>query len=475
MGIICDSDRVRIEQPNVQINDPLQFYDVIVSIASIKDIINGWLIKLSNRFKSNQKSLISDKVLKIGIIGNSNKGKSFLLSKLSKIELPSGTSIKTEGLSIKYPDLKEFINRKIVLLDSAGLETPVLETNNDEKNNMELFKEKSREKIITESFLQNYIFYNSDILIIVVGILTYSEQKLLNIIKMKLKRENLIKKINNSYLYVIHNLITYTTVEQVKSYIKDILLKSSTFQLEEQIIVNTETKSTKGVCYYEKNSDPKIFHLIYANQYSEAGKYYNPYTLKFIENSYEKITDLKGFNVVETIKERFKEISKDIIENLKEEIEFDDSKDLIKLRKPKAFTLKKLFLDELGFSNLRSSGFEPKYNYSKTNNHIIIKIEAPGNCKIESSIQLSGEYIIIKITGDKYKDEDENENPELMSYNFDGREFGHFSLDIRLKQEDFYIKNESPKIEKKDGIFTISYQIEETKLKGGYPLPKKDN
>ena len=62
-----------------------------------------------------------------------------------------------------------------------------------------------------------------------------------------------------------------------------------------------------------------------------------------------------------------------------------------------------------------------------------------------------------------------------MSYNFDGREFGHFSLDIRLKQEDFYIKNESPKIEKKDGIFTISYQIEETKLKGGYPLPKKDN
>ena len=294
MGIICDSDRVRIDQPNVQINEPLQFYDVIVSIASIKDIINGWLIKLSNRFKSNQKSLIGDKVLKIGIIGNSNKGKSFLLSKLSKIELPSGTSIKTEGLSIKYPDLKEFINRKIVLLDSAGLETPVLETNNDEKNNMELFKEKSREKIITESFLQNYIFYNSDILIIVVGILTYSEQKLLNIIKMKLKRENLIKKINNSYLYVIHNLITYTTVEQVKSYIKDILLKSSTFQLEEQIIVNTETKSTKGVCYYEKNSDPKIFHLIYANQYSEAGKYYNPYTLKFIENSYEKITDLKG-------------------------------------------------------------------------------------------------------------------------------------------------------------------------------------
>ena len=34
------------------------------------------------------------KNLKIGVIGNVNKGKSFLLSKISKIELPSGMSKK---------------------------------------------------------------------------------------------------------------------------------------------------------------------------------------------------------------------------------------------------------------------------------------------------------------------------------------------------------------------------------------------
>jgi hypothetical protein len=48
-----------------------------------------------------------------------------------------------------------------------------------------MFREKSREKLITELFLQNYIINNSDILIIVVGILTYSEQKLLNRIKIE--------------------------------------------------------------------------------------------------------------------------------------------------------------------------------------------------------------------------------------------------------------------------------------------------
>ena len=113
-------------------------------------------------------------------IGNANKGKSFLLSKISKIDLPSGMSIKTEGLSIKYPELESFKDRKIALLDSAGLETPVLVSQQikEEEIKTALFKEKSREKLITELFLQNYIVNNSDILIVVVDSLSFSEQKL---------------------------------------------------------------------------------------------------------------------------------------------------------------------------------------------------------------------------------------------------------------------------------------------------------
>ena len=202
----------------------IDFYDVIIDINSIKDINKGWEIKMSEKAKHNYQSLKNGKIIKIGVIGNSNKGKSFILSKLSKIDLPSGTSIRTEGLSVKYPDLDVYNNKKIVLLDSAGLETPVLknfdtkvkkekeekkekkkkeeieekeehiemitkgkneylkeeEFEIDNKNEKELFKEKSREKLITELFLQNYIIYNANILIIVVGILTYSEQKLIN-------------------------------------------------------------------------------------------------------------------------------------------------------------------------------------------------------------------------------------------------------------------------------------------------------
>ena len=486
MGNACDSNGKKVKfKDNFDIDnkiDAVEFYDVIVNIQSIKDIIKGWDIKFNKRIK-NYEDFINikenKKVLKIGILGDSNKGKSFILSKLSHIELPFGTSIKTEGLSIKYPDLEIYKNRKIALLDSAGFETPVIRNNNNEKGekdknnnidkeeeeNGDFFLEKSRDKLITELFLQNYIIHNSDILIVVVGLLTYSEQKLLNKIKYELKNAKL-----NKTLYIIHNLMTYTNIEQVETYIKDILLKSVTFELEKHIQIDIKTESKNELRFYEKNSNPPVFHLIFANEYSEAGKHYNEYTLSFLENSFEKITDLKEFDIIDTVKERFKVISEDIIENFNDEIEFDDSnKNLIKLKKPKEIILKKLFINKLEFTNIRSRKFEPNYSYyyNKTNKQIIVNVEAPGSCKLVTSIQFCGEYIIIKISGNKNNDDETSIINE--------RKFGPFSLDIPLKLKDFIknekgllIKNQKPKIEKKDGIFTIVYQLEENCLTGSF-------
>ena len=119
--------------PNSDLNDDEDFenfYDIIIDIKSIKDIDKGWKIKMTKNGEDNFIKHKNEELIRIGVIGNSNKGKSFILS---KITLPSGTSIKTEGLSIKYPELKQFKNRKIVLLDSAGLETPVLKNLDDDE------------------------------------------------------------------------------------------------------------------------------------------------------------------------------------------------------------------------------------------------------------------------------------------------------------------------------------------------------
>ena len=175
--------------------------------------------------------------------------------------------------------------------------------------------------------------------------------------------------------------------------------------------------------------------------------------------------NLKEFDILETIKERFKVVSKDFIENLQEEIEFNNSKETIKLLKPKEIKLKTYLIDEFGFSNLKGDGFEPNYNYYRKENQIIVKVEAPGVCNIKSSTHYIGEYIILRLSGIKEKDEE----PERLEDNiFNGRELGKFSLDIPLNHEDFIIKHEPPKIEKNDGIFKLVYQLESNIVEGEY-------
>ena len=103
------------------------FYDVIININSIRDVNKGLKIEMSEIGEKNYKMYRENQFLKIGILGGINKGKSFILSKLSKMKFPTGTSINTKGLSVRYPYLEEgHSNRKFILLDSAGFEKPIL-------------------------------------------------------------------------------------------------------------------------------------------------------------------------------------------------------------------------------------------------------------------------------------------------------------------------------------------------------------
>ena len=47
------------------------------------------------------------KIQRKKIIENTNKGKSFILAKISNIEIPDGFNITTKRLSIIYPDYED--------------------------------------------------------------------------------------------------------------------------------------------------------------------------------------------------------------------------------------------------------------------------------------------------------------------------------------------------------------------------------
>ena len=187
-------NNVKTELDNYRTNDDNEkyigqklenFYDVIISIRSIRDLSNkdeGWPIKWNKNITSTKEFLNSDKkLLKIGVLGNGNIGKSFLLSRLFNDDIPSGYSVITEGLSLKINQQQSY-----ALLDSAGLQTPLLlkdskNGNNNPDNEENDYGNLYRDKTQTENFIQNLILSLSDMLIIVVGKLTFNEQRLINI------------------------------------------------------------------------------------------------------------------------------------------------------------------------------------------------------------------------------------------------------------------------------------------------------
>jgi len=449
------------------------FYDIIIDVNSVLKLENGWEIEMEEDGKKKYEKYREDELIVIGVIGNMNRGKSFILSKLSKIKLPSGTSINTKGISVKYPDLKDENDlRKYILLDSAGLEAPILKSENEKENSNNLkeekehFKLKARDILITESFLQNFIISYSNILLLVVDYLSTSEQKLINKIK-----EEIIKQKKDKKLFIIHNLKTYTKKEQVKKYIDEILLKSGTFELNFHEEVTSKKKEKNEGVHFTENERKyiRVYHLLFAADDSEAGAIYNNYTIDFIEGQYSDVFSKNKFDVIEKIKEKFVDISPKI---LTKKIEMDDfiSKEEIIERKIISFkdnnknqmTLKNCYVDELGFQFFKGNGFEPLYNFFKNDKYLEVRVELPGSVKINNigNAIYIGDSTHLSIKGEKKKDK----FPLKLEDNIDNsREFGEFNLEINFKTEEFKIKSKPIKTELKNGILYLKYELEEEK------------
>ena len=428
----------------------INFYDIIINIKSIKDITKGWEVKMSKKMKEKYEDFKTNRSIKIGVLGNSNVGKTFLLSKLCKKDLPHG--IRTEGLSIKYPDLSSNKDRNIILLDLCGFETPIL-TEENEKKDFNKNKELLYDRIYTEMFLQNFFLNQSDIPILVIGNLTFCEQKLLERIKSAIKNKR-----EHKTLFVVHNLKNYSYIKEVKYYINNILLKCPNLDLGKGDYIGMTLDNT-GVYYYEKNEENRVYHLIYSKENSEAGSYYNSFTLHYLENSYRNAINLKCFDVKKEIKNSFIEYSKDIFKNIEKlYLPFDDSNEkFIKLNYKNELLFKDIYFNEynLPIISLEYSDFTPVYNYYKKNNKIIVKIEAPGNMSINCNITLAGEYNIINISGKKAKDKDFNITDNI----FNSRKFGDFIINIPLKVDEFLLKNEPPKSDFKRGVFILEFDL----------------
>jgi len=456
----------------------IDFYDIILKINSIRDVLNGWKIEFSEKGKEYYEKMKVNNFLKIGVAGAGNKGKSFLLQKLANIDLPTGTSIKTEGLSIRCPDM-ESENQNIILLDSAGSETPLLEDSNFDFNkyinNPKELKEQldnlARDKSLTENFLQNIIINESNMLLIVVGNLTYQEQKLIN----KIKEETQNK---NQSLYVIHNLQTFVEKSQVEKYIENTLKKSATFRLstnKEIKIDNANEELKENDTYYIEKSftenHKNVYHLIMAREKSPAGDYYNHFVVKFLRNQMNNFPQQTSFPIIEKIKKYFFNQSKSYLEVPLKEDSFEKSEDIIKVKNDTELKLKKILVDEMGISNFIGNSYTPKYCYFIHKNRFYFQMELPGKFDkklFKYNIFVKDKFYIIDINASKFigsKDFfPENRDPRKFNNN---REEGPFHLRISVLAEDFQFK------EKKIKLVKASKKIDEPKKSVEKPISSK--
>ncbi len=433
----------------------IDFYDIILKINSIRDILNGWTIEFSEKGKESYEKMKTKDFLKVGVAGIGNKGKSFLLQKLANIELPTGTSIKTEGLSIKCPDINSE-NQNIILIDSAGSETPLIEDANFDfnkyKDNPLELKEQldnlARDKSLTESFLQNIIINESNMLLILVGNLTYPEQKLLN----KIREETENKKQN---LYVIHNLQTFIEKTQVEHYIEETLLKSATFRLKKnkEIKINSEGYGIEeNDCYFIEESfhnnkdNNNVFHLIMAREKSPAGNYYNNFVIKFLRNQMNNFPKQSPFPIVKKVKDYFFDRSNDYLENPINDTDFEESEDIIKVKKDTDLKLKKVLVDEMGISNFIGNSYSPKMCYFIYKTKFYFQIELPGKFdkkQFKYNIYVKDKFYIFDIKATKIIGSKEFFSKTSSDRKFlNTREEGPFHLRFNILAEDFQFKEQ---------------------------------
>ena len=472
------------------------FYDVIINIKSITDLgikNEGWPIKWNSKIKSTKELLNSeDKLLKIGILGNGNIGKSFLLSRIFKENIPSGYSVITEGLSLKINQEKSY-----AILDSAGLQTPlVLKANNNEKGqnlNTEEFGNLYRDKTQTENFIQNLILALSDMLIIVVGKLTFNEQRLINNIRNIL----LTSKKNKKTIFIVHNLMNFQTKKQVDEYIDETLMKSASFKLEKVKDIQNGNRF-----YYVDNENENIFstyHLLMAREYTEAGDYYNEYTYEFLRGRFNDFPSRTPLSIIDEIKKKFVEWSGDLLEEkvnedniiIKKENElekqfiyeeFPENKENNESNIPKKNKIipKACLIDELGVSFYRSSGFEPPYTCYIENNIYVVKLEVPGTVTIEDAY-IDSQQNTINIKGSKKddceqetKNEDKKDKDKSINIIKNTRKFGNFNLmipypnEIKFACEDSIEAEENKKDDIKNGIIIRRFRLIKKRKKNNF-------
>ena len=402
----------------------------------------------------------------IGILGLGNVGKSYLLSFFTGQELPTGNSIHTKGISFKKVD-------NFIILDSEGIEAPLTKKNISKElypkesllkksinESDSLIETIARDKKAVELFIQDFIIEKSDILVIVVGQLILTEQKLIN---------RIVNSVQKKQIFVIHNLKDLCGKQQILDYINNTFKKNIFFiknkKLTEQSykkksdLINKEEEYNKYFLEIYQNIDgskKEVLHFIMGSNVKDSEAYYFNKTVKdYFQDEIRIFAEGKKFNVFNELKEFIVKRGKNYVEQIEgsrkpftlEDIKIEKKGDInCIIINNQNNRIKKCIMNQLGYSHFYGALYSPNFvayveeDKENKTKKLIIDISAPGNGFVfdkakKEEISEDGHKIKISFTGTK-KLREYNECEEIFS-NMDS---GNFRIDIVLDYNKYRIK-----------------------------------
>lgn len=298
-------------------------YDIIVNLDLLSSLYEGIKIEKEKTFDDSLKEMTTNV---LGIVGNSKSGKTFLLEKIMNEKIGNGD--RTKGISVKYSKDK---SKNVTIIDTEGLD---LITNTKDCFSNEKINKLIRDKVLTREFLLNFVLENSNVLIFVTNSLSLDDIKINNLIKEKSGSQTVI---------VIHNFDTIEEIDYAKACIET--FKKSFPKLKEQKynIVNDkdseESKNYNQLFFRDNykrmrdNHEVNILHVLYCKEGSNAGKYYNPSTIKFIQKQISVITNLQKLDILQKLRSFIADNSPFYFSDILREEDVDVGDDLLSINK----------------------------------------------------------------------------------------------------------------------------------------------
>ncbi|CAF1671493.1 unnamed protein product, partial [Adineta ricciae] len=194
------------------------------------------------------------------------------------INLGHSFTERTNGLSVALPLLSDTDNTPLALIDTAGTRTPV-------EYSDETFKNRSYERQVSDSFIQEVAISSAQIFVCIVNQLTLDDQLYLKSLYNRLIDDGLTPVDIQQRLLLVHNYFNLQTVDEVE--------KTEKYELE---TLFGARKQPQGFWLSKE-----FKHFVIAHVDSEAGKKYNTRSIEQIRTMIKGANAAKDSDVLRTI------------------------------------------------------------------------------------------------------------------------------------------------------------------------------